>query len=120
MIGDAAAQKFREPFAGERFLRGGERKRIANRHRGSDRLRQFLAGFAARREDEHGREFGAQGAAEHARPETFRLDESGIGEIAQIHFFEWDGAFRVRNQHGVAADALQPGDDVLRIARRCR
>ena len=95
MIGDAAAQKFREAFARERFLRGGERERVANCHGGRNRLRHFFARVSAWREDENRCELGAERASDHARPKTFCLDELRIGKIAQVHFFERNGAFLV-------------------------
>ena len=79
-------------------------------------MRHFFAGVAARRENQHGRQIRAQRLADHARPETFRLDELRFRQDSQVDFLERDGPLVVRNQNGVAADALKPRDDILRIS----
>ena len=131
MISDAAAQELRETLPGERFLRGGERERIAQDEGGSDGLGHFLAGVAARGENEHRRQFRAQGTAEHARPKTFRLDKLRIGEIPQIDFLQrhrsrtldgFAGVFRTMGSVpvyagaalGITAGGFISGDDAVK------
>ena len=115
MIGDAAAQEFREPFAREGFLFGGKRQRIAQRQSRGDGLRHLFAGVAARREDQHRRQVRAQRFSNRARPEAFALDELRFRQGAQIDFLERNRPFVVRDEDRVATDASKPFHHVLRI-----
>ena len=115
MIGDPAAQQFRQTFAGERFLLRRERERIAHRDRARDRLRHFFGRVAARREDQHRRKPGVQRLRDHARPEFSHLEKVESGRLRRSTSSSGTGRSSCLTRTAVASDAPQPFHDVLRI-----
>ncbi len=76
---------------------------------------ELLRGIAARGEDENGAEVCAEGFGDHAGPEAGDAAGSGLGKGEEVDICEGDWAILVGDEDGVATDAAEPVDHVVRI-----
>jgi hypothetical protein len=116
MVRHARPQQLCKSRAGERFLFRGKHERLFGRELSGEVEGEFLRRIAARRKHEDRAKVRPQRVGHEPRPEPANAEGRTARKRFEIHFGERHGADVVRDEHGVPADASQPGDDILRIA----
>ena len=116
MIGDAALEQLGQVFADDELLLGAELERIGRGQLPGEFGGHGFGGLAARGEDQDRPQVFGQRLGDQPRPVTADFARHVVAQVVGMNFFERHGALIVADQNGLAAEPLQPFDDILRIA----
>ena len=116
MIGDAALEQLGQVFADDQLLLGAELERIGRGQLPGELGGHGFGGLPARGEDQDRPEVLRQRLGDEPRPVAADLAGHVVAEVVGIDLLERHGALVVADQDGLAAEPLQPFDDILRIA----
>jgi hypothetical protein len=102
-------------FPDDKFLVGAELERVGSGQLAGEFGSHGFGGLAARGENEERAQIIGKGLSYEPWPVAADFGWDMVVEEVGANFFERNGAEIVPDEQGIAAQSLQPFDDVLRV-----